>query len=248
MLELARGIELARRQDAEGEPATLSTSLGLLGAVPLRAAFVAYPQSAERSLALLPGTFCLIVCFLPFVVAAPSLLREREAHTLEILLAAPGIRGGAVFAGKCLAAVGVGLASAVVMLVVLQSAYHVYVKSGALAFFLFLLLPLLSSALLGLAVSALAHTQTQTVMAAAVYFFCLLLLSGFLYPADESSAAIRTISYLFGLTHLLPPAHAWMFGAGITRGLGSASLVLAVQCAAYAAVAWTAWRRLLSRI
>ena len=40
-------------------------------------------------------------------------------------------------------------------------------------------------------VSALARSQVQTVMASAIYFFCLLLLSGFLYPREAGTAAIQ---------------------------------------------------------
>lgn len=249
LLKLAHGIQLSRREVSEAEGAILIFyKLSTLGALPLRSALLYYPDSERSSVAMLPSTFGLIICFLPFVIAAPSLIRERESHTLEILLGAPGMRGDSILLGKCLLSVSVALLSALLMLLTVQTTYHLYVKAGSVVFLLFLILPVLSSVLLGLTVSALARSQTQTVMAAAVYFLCLLLLTGFLYPTEGSGMAIQILSRFFGLTFLLDRANAWMFGADFRQGLAEPVRALALQCGVYAAIAWLAWRRQLRRV
>jgi ABC-type multidrug transport system permease subunit len=241
LLELAQGIRLAQ---ATGVP--VQYKLSALGALPLRPALLYHPQSADKSLALLPMTFSLIVCFLAFIVAAPSLIRERELHTLEILLGAPGIGGRTILVGKALLPIVVSLFAGTFMLVVVQAVYGLYVKADVALFLLFLVLPILSSTLLGLLVSALARSQVQTVMASAIYFFCLLLLSGFLYPTDAGAAGIQLITRAFGLTYLLDPANAWFFGADPFSNLPLTPLIL--QCLVYAALAGIAWRRQLRQI
>ncbi len=240
LLDLAQGIRLAHADVA------VQYKLSALGALPLRPARLYYPQSADKSLALLPMTFSLIVCFLAFIIAAPSLIRERELHTLEILLGAPGISGRTVLIGKALLPIGVSLFAGIVMLVVVQAVYGLYVKADVVLFFLFMVLPILSSTLLGLLVSALARSQVQTVMASAIYFFCLLLLSGFLFPTEAGATAIQLITRLFGLTYLLDPANAWFFGADPFRDLPLMPLV--IQCLVYAALAGLTWRSQLRKI
>jgi ABC-type multidrug transport system permease subunit len=248
LLNLAHGIRLVRGEVEDSKiGAPLLYKVGPLGGpLPLRPALLYYPQSADTSLALLPSTFSLIVCFLSFTVAAPSLIRERELHTLEILLGAPGIRGHTVLVGKTLLPVGVSLLASLVMLVVVQAVYGLYVKADVVLFLLFMVLPILSSTLLGLLVSALARSQVQTVMASAIYFFCLLLLSGFLYPTEAGTPAIQTVTRSLGLTYLLDPASAWFFGAEPFRNLSWLPLV--IQCLVYAALAGLAWRKQLRRM
>jgi len=241
VLDLAQGIRLAHSTDIP-----VYYKLSALGALPLRPALLYYPQSMDKSLALLPMTYSLIVCFLAFILAAPSLIRERELHTLEVLLGAPGINGRTVLVGKTLLPIGVSLFAGIVMLVVVQAVYGLYVKADVVLFLLFMVLPILSSTLLGLLVSALARSQVQTVMASAIYFFCLLLLSGFLFPTEAGANAVQLVTRLFGLTYLLDPANAWFFGADPFRDMHLMPLL--IQCLVYAALAGFTWRSQLRKI
>jgi ABC-type multidrug transport system permease subunit len=248
-LRLAQGIQVSRREftDAAG-PTTVLFKMSTLGAMPLRSAFHYFPQSTRRSAAALPGTFGLILCFLPFVITAPSLIRERQGHTLEVLLSAPGANGDSVLVGKCLSCLAVSLVSAILMLFTIQATYQIYIKSDAVLFGLFLILPILSSALLGLIVSAVARTQTQTLLAATVYFLGLLLLSGFLYPLEGSATLVQTLSRFFSFTYLVDPAYTWIFGGDFKRVLSAPLAGLLIQCLAYAVIARQAWHWQLKRI
>jgi ABC-type transport system involved in multi-copper enzyme maturation permease subunit len=246
-LELANAIRISQvLEDAADASQRALYNFNVFGMLPLRPALIYYPQAVDRSHALLPGTFALIACLLAFVLAAPSLSRERAERTLEVLLGAPRINGGVILAGKILFSVLVSLAAASLMLFVAGAAYGLLAQEHIAGFLLSLTLPVLSSSLLGFAVSSFAGSQAQTVMASAVYFFCLLLLTGFLYPLEASSVVIRTASSLLSLTYFLDAANAWFFGAGAPSVVSLGPLF--VQSAAYSALAWLALRRLLRQI
>lgn len=254
LLDLARALRLTTigtfgedlRDDADALMQIYR--IGALGGFPLQGVHAYYPQSLDRSLSLLPSTLALIVCFLPFVIAAPSLLREREARTLEVLLCAPRTAGATVFVGKCLLALAIPLASLLLMLVVMQSVYGLYVKIGLPSFLLFLLLPMLSAAFLGLAVSSLSSSQTHVVASAALYFLLLNLFGGFFFVPSEGSWLIQTLSALLPLTFTIAPANAWLFGAPVEAGLGGSVIALVSQALAYGALAVLSWRYRLRRI
>jgi len=224
------------------------TELGALGNFTPRQLLAYYPTALDRTTDLAAGTLVLILCFLPFVLAAPSFIREREAHTLEVLLAAPGIDGRAVLTGKWLFVVAVTLTELLLLMVVVQSVYGIQIKPGFLAMIGLLLPAILATTLLGLAVSLLVRTQAQTGMASALYFLAITLLTGFLLPLEASSVLIRRISQIFPLTAVLPVFKAWTFGADPGSAYGSALGLLLAQCLVYGLVVLGALRYAMRRI
>jgi hypothetical protein len=85
-------------------------------------------------------------------------------------------------------------------------------------------------------------------LAGTLYFLALALLSGFLLPLGESSAAVQLASNLLPLTYVLPVIRSWMFGAHSLRGLLIPGLVLIGQCLIAGVAASRAFRRTLERI
>lgn len=243
--ELARGIRASRWINHAGDETNSSAGLLMLAAlggwIPLRSVVHFYPKGGDHSVALLPGSISIIICLLPFVVVASSLIRERDARTIETLLAVPDMTGRSIFLGKLLVAIAVSLLSLLLMVITIQIIYDVYISVHTLQFLLLLGLPVLSSALIGMAVSAIARTHAQTIGAAAVYFFCLLLLTGFLYPTSESSDFIRLVSHLFPLTFVLEPAYSWVFGANFGGSMRASVFPLIVQILFFGAIATYAW-------
>lgn len=127
----------------------------------------------------------------------------------------------------------------------IQLGYHEYIKADPFLGGHFLGLPTLSAALMGLIVSALARTQTQTLLISSVYFLGLLLLSSFLYPLEGSAELIQRVSHFFAFTYVVDPSNAWIFGGDFKRELGEPLLFLAAQCVIYGFIAWLAcrWQR-----
>lgn len=248
VLNAATGLRAAAALVPDGDPGALLYPLSALQGVELHPAFIYFPAAVDRTLALLPMTIALIICFFPFVLAAPTLVRERDSHMLEVLISAPGTSRVSIFGAKCLVPLGLTLVELLLMLFLLETVFALYIKAGLTALLLFVAPAILASTLLGLAVSAAATSQAQTILAAALYFLCLLVLSGFLYPLEESAAAIRWLSQLFPLTFLLRPLNGWMFGAGLGPGAAADTLRLLALCGFYGGLAALLYWRLLKRI
>lgn len=224
-----------------------ATELGALGSFTPRQMMAYYPRALDRTIDLASGTLVLIICFLPFVLAAPSFIREKEAHTLEVMLAAPGIDGRTILAGKCLFVLVVTFVELLLLVVVAESVYSIQVKSGFPAILLLFLPAILATAFLGLTVSALARAQAQIGQASALFFLAITLLTGFFVPLEEASLLIRGLSQLFPLTIVLPVFKAWTVGAqpsGYALALGTAW----VQCLVYSVLALAAVRLAIRRV
>jgi len=203
---------------------------GATGVQGLRAYF---PDVGDPRLNLLPATMALVLCLVPFVVAVPSLIGERENHTLDVLLATRGIGAARLLAGKVLLPVVLSLFNLAAMLVLVQLVYGVQVKAGLLDVLRLLLPAVLASTFLGLAVSALAHSQAQAMLSASIYFLVLLLFSGFIYPLDRATPLVREFALLLPLTHILPAFRAWTFGGWSTINPGPATTLIALNAVAY---------------
>ena len=222
----------------------LSASLVGLGVFPPATLFGYQPGALDRGQALFPMTIALMVCFLPFVIAAPGLVREKDNYTLEVLLSAPSINGASLFFGKSLLPVVLTLFNLLLMLGVVDIAFGLHVKSGIVLTLLLMLPALVSSALLGLVVSTVATSQTQAVMASAVYFFCLTLLTGFVTPLAEASPLVLAMSRFLPLSFVLPILEGWFFGAEAARSTVSVAYLL-LQLAMFGAIAAFAFRRFM---
>jgi ABC-type multidrug transport system permease subunit len=212
------------------------------------ALFVYHPLAQNPALYLLPMTISLVVCFLPFALAVSSFIRERDARTLEILLAAPGVTPAGLMMGKCILPVGVTVANFLIMSVYAQTFYGIEVKAGVASIALFLVPATLAATFTGLFISLSAGSQSQAMLAGTAYFLMLALLSGLLLPLGESSAAVQLASTLLPLTYVLPVIRSWMFGAHWLRGLLVPGLVLLAQCVIAGVAASIAFRKTLERI
>ena len=245
--QLAAGLERALRV-IEAPDSEWGAEFGALGTFTPRQMFAYYPRALDRTTDIVAGTLVLIICFLPFVLAAPAFIREREAHTLEVLLAAPGIDGRAVLVGKWLFVVVVTMAELLLLMVLIQSLYGIQIKPGFLSMVGMFLPAVLATTLLGLAVSILARTQAQAGMASALYLLAIPLLTGFLLPLDASSVLIRGLSLLFPLTAVVPVFKSWAVGADPGGAYGPALGLLLAQCVVYGVVAFGALRYAIRRI
>jgi ABC-2 type transport system permease protein len=206
-----------------------------------------YPQAGQRRLELIPMTVALMACFLPFALAATTVIRERELHTLETLLALP-IGRGRIFMGKCAAPACVSILVTSIVVLLAEGLYGIELKSGVGALIVILIPAVLASTLLGVAVSCLAGSNMQAMITAGYFFITLVLFSGFLFPAEEASWSIRAASTLLPLTYLRPEMEGWMFGGQLSVPVWELAGPLWLQSLAYGSLAWGAFAALLRRI
>jgi ABC-type multidrug transport system permease subunit len=244
--QLVAGLDRALRLDEYEED--LLTELFVVGTLRPGRLTSYFPSASDRGPDLVARTLALILCFLPFVLAAPSWIREKQAHTLEVVLAAPSIGPTTVVVGKSLYAVLVTLFDFLLLLVLAQSVYFMQIKAGLAFMVVFLLPALLGSALLGLAISAIAKSHAQTMIVSALYFFGMTLLSGFLYPLGEASTVVRWLAHGFSLTFVQPVLKAWMSGVQPVPVISGTAAALWAQCALFAGLAALAVRHALRRI
>lgn len=244
--EQEQGDDAVVGSDERG--AELVRQLGALAMLSTGHRFLFYPAAADRGHAALPMTIGLIACFLPFVVAAPGLVRERNARTLEVILAAPGVGPGANFAGRSCAAVLVTVVAFLAMVVAAWVAYGLRPKAGLIGVVLVLSVALFASTFLGMAASSVARSQSQATAASAAWFLWLLLASGVLIPLEQSSPTLAVLSLLSPLTAVHELLNAWMFGAPWSDHAAGALAPLILQFALFGLVAWLAYTRMLRRL
>lgn len=230
------------------EAAPLLHDLALIDVAPVSPLFKYFHSASDRTLRFLPLTIALAVCLLPIALAAPSLIREKEGHTLEILLAAPGARLAALFWGKCIAPTVLTLVNLMLMLAVAQSFCDLQIKSGMFQFVMFISLSVVASTFIGLGISASIQTTAQLMMASTVYFFGLTILGGSFFPVEEGSGLIRSLSLICPLTFLTPAVNSWMFGASVIPDMGKAIMYLLLQCLLYGCFAFFSLRRMMWRV
>jgi ABC-type multidrug transport system permease subunit len=243
-LQRTLGVRGARPSSAS--PATITDEFEdavALGVVRPDAMHSYYPRAADQSLGVLAITVALIICFLPFVLAAPSLIRDREEHTLEMVLVAPGARWWSVLVAKTGAAVVVGLFTLALLTVLTQTLYGVYLKPGSTVLFVLAAAGMVASTALALAVSAAATSQSQVTAASGLYFLALIVFTGLLVPLSESSPMIVAISRALPVTFVYPAVQSWMVGDGSSAFAVIDVAWLAAQATMYGGIAVYLFRR-----
>jgi ABC-type multidrug transport system permease subunit len=165
----------------------------------------------EPKLELVPRTLALIVVFLPFVLSARSFSREVTFNTLPFLLSLPGGGWGAVAVGKLFACVATNLAMLLILLLAMYPLSGFAPKSELALQLAAQALAMVTSGCLGLIVSVQTRNQTQIYLMITVYLLVLVLVSGFLFPLETASTAVRAASYLSPLTFSGKVLESWLF-------------------------------------
>jgi ABC-type Na+ efflux pump permease subunit len=232
-------------QPAPAEPEQLNgvDALRALGIISSQSLYLYYPGARDRSAAFLPMTIALLLCFVPFIIAASSLIREKESHTIEILLTAPGMTHNWLFAAKCYLPILVAAFDAILMFICAEWFYQYYIKSGFLLLGIYVLFAISAATFLGLAVSAVVRSTVQAAAVSTVYFLCLLLFSGFFVNLDQSTGAVRIIANCLPLAALDQIVKTWMFGGQLPGASALPFRLLFGQTVLYGAIAWVSYRR-----
>lgn len=181
---------------------------------------VLFNPDLDTSAVLVPGLAGLIIVFVGTLVTSMSVVKEREAGTLEQLAVMP-FKPKDVFVGKIAPYFLIASVDIVLVLLIGTLLFDVPFNGpwpplavGALMF-LFVALGL------GVLISSVSENQAQSIQLALMTVLPQIMLSGIIFPLSSMPAGIRWIGYLLPLTYFNQVAKGVMI-----RGAGFADLWL----------------------
>jgi len=151
---------------------------------------------------MVPGVIAMILMVLTVTMTAVSLVREKEAGTLQQVLATP-LPAYVFLLGKILPFVLIGLFDVALVLATGRLVFEVPMRGSLVLLYLVSLVFVLSTLGFGLFVSAAASTQQQALMGSYAFVGPNLILAGFIFPIENMPVAIQLISYLLPMRYFL---------------------------------------------
>ncbi len=152
---------------------------------------------------MVPGIIGLLLTVITTVLMAMSIVREREAGTLEQIIVTP-IKPFHLILGKIIPFVVLGFVDILIVMGVMVFWFGIGIR-GSFIFLIFAsFIYVLSSLGLGLFISTVSKTQQQAMMVA---MFGILMplnfLSGFAFPIENMPSWIQPITYLIPLRYYI---------------------------------------------
>jgi ABC-2 type transport system permease protein len=163
---------------------------------------------------LIPGMVATILQTQTITLTAASVVREREAGTIEQLLVTP-IRPGELLLGKIVPNVAIAIVNMLTILAIGVFWFGVPFQGDFWLFSWLAFLYVFSGLGLGLLVSTISQNQKQSQQTAMLIMLIGLVLGGFMFPRYLMPPVIRVIGNLFPLTYFVPIARAI-----VTKGVG----------------------------
>ena len=163
---------------------------------------------------LIPGIVATILQTQTITLTAASVVREREAGTMEQLLVTP-IRAGELMLGKIAPNIVISILNMLTILAVGIFWFEVPFQGSFWLFFWLSFMYVFSGLGLGLLVSTISQNQKQTQQTAMLIMLVGLVLGGFMFPRYLQPAWVRVIGNLFPLTYFIPIARGI-----VTKGVG----------------------------
>jgi ABC-2 type transport system permease protein len=173
----------------------------------------------------------LILMFLTLQLTAASIVREREAGTLEQLVVTP-LSSTELMIGKLAPFVLIAMIDAVEIVVVGVLVFNVPINGSLALLFALSALFLATSLGIGLFVSTIAKTQREAQMTSMLFVLPAMFLSGFFFPIAAMPKVLQYASYAVPLRYFLIVTRSI-----VLKGVGMEALVPEVRALAIFAVA-----------
>jgi len=161
-----------------------------------------YNPEQITALNIVPGLIGTILMMSTLVITTLSITREREAGTMENLLAMP-LRPIEVMLGKIVPYIGLGYVQVLLIIGVSSLAFQVPMRGSLLVLLGALGVFIAGNLALGITFSTLARTQQQAQQLAQFSLLPQMMLSGFMFPFQGMPTWARAIGELLPLTHIL---------------------------------------------
>ncbi len=163
---------------------------------------VLYNPDIRDLIFILPGLIALIMQIIVVTHSALSIVREREAGTLEQLLATPA-RPFEMVIAKLIPGMLVAIVDMAVILTIGIFWFQVPFEGNLLLLAALSIAFIISGMGLGLVISAMAKTQRQAQQLTSVIQLLAMLLTGFLYPRTTMPLWTQLIGDLIPLTYFV---------------------------------------------
>ncbi len=185
------------------------------------------PDSRSANL-LIPGLVAILLTFSGTILAAFSIVRERERGTLEQLMVTP-VSPVAVILGKLLPYLALGFVQLIAVLAIMTSVFRVPIHGNVFLLLALSLVYLFALLSMSLVVSASSKTQMEAIQRAQGFLLPSIMLSGYVFPLTSLPTALRAAAQILPATHFI----------AISRGIiirGAGFLDLWQHVAALAAI------------
>lgn len=159
------------------------------------------PDSRSANL-LIPGLVAILLTFSGTILAAFSVVRERERGTLEQLMVTPA-SPVAVVLGKLLPYLVLGFVQLVVILFLMTTVFRVPIHGSLTLLLTLSTIYLFALLALGLMVSAQAKTQMEAMQKAQAFLLPSIFLSGYVFPISALPAPLLVVSKILPATHFI---------------------------------------------
>lgn len=161
-----------------------------------------FNQNLESRNYYVPGVVATLLTLVTLTLTSMSVVREKEMGTMEQIIVTP-IRPLEFVFGKIAPFILMGFVNVVAILCVAVFWFEVPIRGSMVLLLSSAFLYLLNTLGIGLFISTISHTQQQAMMGAFIFYFPIILLSGFIFPLANMPELIQWITYLNPLRYFL---------------------------------------------
>jgi ABC-2 type transport system permease protein len=163
---------------------------------------VLYNPSLRSRNFMVPGVIALILLVMTSIMTAMSVVREKEAGTMEQLIVTP-LRPASLILGKLIPFIGIGMIDVSIVLLAAVFWFGIPIRGSVVLLFALSGLFLFSTLGFGLLVSTFCRTQQQAMVTAFFAIMPMILLSGFIFPIANMPLFVQDLTYLMPVRYFL---------------------------------------------
>ena len=151
---------------------------------------------------IIPGLVAILVQIVAMVMAAVSIVRERERGTLEQLLVTP-INPVGLMLGKLGPYLFIGVGEMALILAAMRFGFSVPIRGSLVFLFAIAIFYLFALLAMGLFVSTRTSTQAEALQMAQMFLLPSIFLSGYIFPVEGLPLILRSIGRALPATHMV---------------------------------------------
>jgi len=151
---------------------------------------------------IIPGLVAVILQMIAIMLAAGSIVREREQGTMEQLLVTP-VHPLGLMLGKVAPYMFLGLAETGMILAIMRFIFQVPIRGSLVLLFGVMIIYLAALLALGLFISTRAKTQQEAQQQVQMMFLPSIFLSGYLFPLNGMPIVLQIIGQILPTTHMV---------------------------------------------